>query len=659
MKKIKLYSFDIFDTLFIRACGEPYRIFYITARKVLGDDADLSKVLEFLHIRKEGEYIATQKCKGEDVTLVDIYNECDFSDIAKMDNQKIMFKEIETERDNLIVVKNKQKLISKLRNQKDVYIAFVSDMYLPSSFLKDLLISNNLYEEGDLLLVSNEYGKKKSTGSLYQELLKQVRQRFRVIKWIHFGDNPQSDGIMSVKNGAKSHLVRYKSSYYQKWLRNKEIDPYNEPVATMSAMQKALLYHYGEQGFNKIIIDWILPLFLPFVFNILNDARKRNINHLFFFSRDGYTIYILCKEAMKCLQFTDIQIDYIHISRMIIYPSSLNSLTTNEIERYFNIEKRLMSVQSILEQFNLGKYLNLIRDIDEQKLTDKLLPPKEKRKLLEIIINNNAFRKAALKAIKRDRTLLLQYFEQEGVLKNINSNAFVDISGTRMSQYAINKILTEEGYGKLFGYYLCNIGDIPSIKETGNYYSMVSGVWGDQDLCTPLVEDVFSITDQGRTEEYVECNGKIKAIFSNVDNKNEKTKLMLHIQEILMKAVNLFVQDKLYLGLKEITNISIILGNEIDKRPHKTYLRFLRHFDIKDAKHSTSLLIASPKFRDFKSFLCNRCFATSSWKIGSVVSYLPLGSLIACLFSRRESIKRHLVCFKYHSCKLIKSWNII
>ena len=101
-----LFSYDIFDTCLVRACGTPDSISDIVARRILVEPT-LSAINDFILIRKTGEgrarelFITSEK---EDITLADIYSQCDFSSLTDISNNTIMEMEMMVEEEMLIPV---------------------------------------------------------------------------------------------------------------------------------------------------------------------------------------------------------------------------------------------------------------------------------------------------------------------------------------------------------------------------------------------------------------------------------------------------------------------------------------------------------------------------------------------------------------------------
>lgn len=130
------YSFDIFDTCFVRACGSPHNIFDLLAYQVLGEKSEESLRMDFAAIRIEGERKARLHSGKKEVTLTDIYDCCSFEGLTSMDKQQIAVAEIEIEREQLVPVYSMLQKIEELhRIGESIY--YISDMYLPQEFIHE------------------------------------------------------------------------------------------------------------------------------------------------------------------------------------------------------------------------------------------------------------------------------------------------------------------------------------------------------------------------------------------------------------------------------------------------------------------------------------------------------------------------------------------
>ena len=202
----KIYSFDIFDTCLVRVCGNSENIFDIVARRIL-KETSLSAINDFILIRKSGEgrarklFITSEK---EDITLTDIYSQCDFSSLTDISNNTIMEMEMTVEAEMLTPVLCIKEEIEHLHSQQQP-VVFISDMYLPEDFIKDLLRKTGFFTEGDKLFISGHVGKAKSTGNLFRYVQKLLKLDVR--HWYHKGDSRHSDYDMPRSIGIKAFLV--------------------------------------------------------------------------------------------------------------------------------------------------------------------------------------------------------------------------------------------------------------------------------------------------------------------------------------------------------------------------------------------------------------------------------------------------------------------
>ena len=151
---MRYYSFDLFDTCFVRACGDPKNIFDLLAYRILGDDSSDSVRYDFSQIRIEGEKKARKLSNKKEISLDDIYMNCDFSGLTSLSNKKILMAEMEIEKEQLVPVYSIWKKIREL-HQEGHGIYYISDMYLPYEFLLNLLKEYDFWKDKDSLYVSD------------------------------------------------------------------------------------------------------------------------------------------------------------------------------------------------------------------------------------------------------------------------------------------------------------------------------------------------------------------------------------------------------------------------------------------------------------------------------------------------------------------------
>lgn len=177
--------------------------------------------------------------------------------------------------------------IIQQKRQEGWQIAFISDMYLDSEFLSGILKREGCMEDGDKIYVSCEHNARKDTGTLYDL----VRKELQPEAWEHYGDNKQSDVMMAERKGIKAHLI--------------------------------------DNSYRNLASRFVAPAYIPYVLWIIEEAKKQNIQRLYFISRDGYIL----QKIAEALPHEGFELRYFFTSR-----KALQKAFGNREERQLTIE---------------------------------------------------------------------------------------------------------------------------------------------------------------------------------------------------------------------------------------------------------------------------------------------------------------------------------
>lgn len=162
--QIKVVSFDIFDTLLERPCLQPKDIFYLINERIK-DIPELSDV-DFCKIRIDAEEkVGTHTNPSFD----DIWDWIrDTYHLSSIQIEKLKEAELEAEQTFL----KQRKLVAEIYHyacKKKRKIIAVSDMYLPTLFLQNVLQRNG-YTKIQSVYVSCEQKKTKREGDLFKNV---------------------------------------------------------------------------------------------------------------------------------------------------------------------------------------------------------------------------------------------------------------------------------------------------------------------------------------------------------------------------------------------------------------------------------------------------------------------------------------------------------
>lgn len=497
---MKLASFDIFDTTLIRKCGNPGNIFYILAHKLYPNDK--AKRDDFLLWRKGAESEARKRAPGKDVTIEEIYNSEEIAGFAEYTSAQLIEAEKCIEAENLIANPAIRDVIKKKR--KEGYtICFISDMYMPSDFLKEMLEREGCIEHSEAVYVSCEWNARKSNGALYKKL----KEKLKPQHWEHFGDHPVSDVKMAKHYGIKETKVNTDFSIAEKSTIAPRDNKSHYESSILAGLSRAARIHFGNDAYTTIAADFVAPAYIPYIHFVLETSKARGINTLFFLSRDSYILQRIAEE----FPHEGIELRYLFVSRKALLLPYLYNATA---EKFLAIQdKRTVRGKSVKGlTASLGTSVEELEDsfgisFDFEKITTK---EQEKRFLDAIFGTESKYLSVLNERAKEKRSLLNGYFAQEKVFAN-STTAMVDVGWLGTTRLMINSILKEEGYPETTFFYYGVRGDVMHCKH-GRYYTYYTPSQLSTEGTT-LIENYFSASPYPSTIGYKENDGILEPVF--------------------------------------------------------------------------------------------------------------------------------------------------
>ena len=310
---MKISSFDIFDTCLVRKCGTPENLLDVLSLKAFNHEPQEWARQEFVAARKLIEQKLWQE--NPNYTLQDIWIEFDWSHQFLKSKKELCQLEQDLEREMLVPVLSMRDMVEECRKRRDKII-FISDMYLSSEFLIEILRIYGFYQDGDSFYVSCECGALKSNGELYEYVRKQENlPSFR--HWHHYGDNKQGDYNAPKKLGIKCTLINHAyTPYQQHWIGNDHSLGFKYP-SVLAGIGRTLHYSTEWDTHTDFVLDIIAPFYCSLVYRMMKDADQRGIKRLYFCARDAYMMYKIALQY-KTL-FPSIGCQFLYISRKALY----------------------------------------------------------------------------------------------------------------------------------------------------------------------------------------------------------------------------------------------------------------------------------------------------------------------------------------------------
>lgn len=435
--KIKVISFDIFDTLVVRPFYKPIDLF-----KMMDNDyrslVNSNNGINFSKMRPIAESIARKNQYNKDssiqeITLDDIY--------------EVMGNLYGISSKHLEVMKEKEKeyeikFCTRRHTAHELYelaldcgktVICTSDMYLPEETIYGILNKNG-YDKISKLYLSANVKKTKSTGDLYKYVFEDLDINGN--EMIHIGDNYQSDYEMAASLNINSfHFIKATdvmtnskftnnlSSMLTKsfpfWQDNKTALDFIG-IRTMLAV---VANKYFDNPYREFDMDtdfnadpyligyFALGMYQFGISKWLIDNARGNYDKISFMARDGYLAmesYKLFKNLYDNLP----EEEYIYVSRKALIPVMI----ADKNDFYKLSDLISYSSQSPRQIIN---YLTNILKIDEAKLEklckkeniimdDKFKDLESFNLYIKILVNNFYDEKSHLK----NREKLKKYFDK-------------------------------------------------------------------------------------------------------------------------------------------------------------------------------------------------------------------------------------------------------
>ena len=582
---IKLYSFDVFDTLITRKVAKPVGIFAIM-QAIINKDETYEDIPEdvkenFFDYRVNSEYYQRRLKKTlsdcMDIHLDDIYKQLKNNFyLTSKQADKLKQLEIETELDNVVpIIENIKKLKEISANGNRVIL--ISDMYLPKNVIYQMLNKVDPIFGDMKLYVSSEIGYMKSSGETFKYIQQEENVEYQ--NWQHYGDNKKSDYLKAKSLGIKAKLFNYiqLKSYETKLLKKENKNPL---VFLEIGCAKNL--RLNKLSNNKAQVGASLSgvIFYKYISWLLNKAEQKGIDNLVFVARDGYILKKIADNLIKSRNL-NIKTQYIYGSKLAWRVPSLND----------NEELRMNFVRTLLWSFDkitttCGLTSNELEEfIPEKLLKKKTLTKGEIKKVFDLLVNNNKFFELIIEKNSDIRFTTINYLKQEiGPLLN-NKIAFVDLDGSGYTQICLTELLNSFCNKTFEAFYLTSTpGVFYSSKIKFNYlYALKKSKLGH-------ILEIIDKAPHGQTIGYKVENNKYEPVLDSIDvtyfDEWEYDQYLNGILEYANYFEKYYTSNK-YLSYSNITSMDFyikVITQNPDPEVANLFGDFLHSFAGKETK---------------------------------------------------------------------------
>lgn len=581
--QVELICFDIFDTVLTRIIGQPSAVFLTLGRNLHKRGIIPVSAESFARARRLAEDRARQVARsGTDITLKQIYEEfgrcypwgskmISVLVDAEMREEKTVIRAVPGILDVLVYVRARCKKI-----------VFVSDMYLPTKFLKEQLQAHGVAEAGDEVFVSSDCGcKKGNSGALFQYVLDYLK--VSPSNAIHIGNDWMVDYMAARRVGMHALYVHQANlNCYESILERGHWDTGAVTSLYAGASRLARLQiasQYGvDQNLVPVCASVVAPLLFSYALWVLKRAFDLGLRRLYFLAREGEVIHRIAQHWVAQLDIP-IKLYYLYVSRQ-----SLN-LTLLDVPDAKELQWALTNFENDTLEKALGRLglspKDIADDLSAISLNEKRWKTPVTRNLwphlLDILLSESVREKISEQAKER-KSLVEQYLRGVDFFDDVPIG-LVDTTGVGSQFRTLNRLRSQAKCASIEGFLMVRIWQ-PRLDYID--FPRVHGYYCDQYIyqkhysipgLTSMLE-VFCAADHGTVKKYQPTSRGIEAILVEAENHAARQRYTKQIRQVLdyfVKVISIYPE---------------LLDEDADSRSAMiaVYLSFWNNPSLSDAK---------------------------------------------------------------------------
>lgn len=456
----ELISFDIYDTLVLRNVVHPTDLFELVHRELRQQGATLGTKKSFKELRIRSERMAREQSRREDVTLDEIYES--FSRKAG-DSVSDQAKRLELALEQKFTIANPfMKRVYDYSIAAGKRVILISDMYLPSTWMKEMLATCG-YVAFEALFVSGEIGKSKGSGSMYEHVRGELNN---TDSWLHIGDNLVSDYQQAKNYGVNAY-------YYKDTRLRANVKPsYSIEQSIMKAIQINMVETTsGLSYWEKFGIRMVSPILYGFTTWLARQLKGKD--NVYFLSRDGYLPFLIYNKFREHDEDLP-EARYIYASRRGYQVPNALHLSKEELFDVLTAYNpglgQKLQLAEIFDNLRLDKniYREQIKEFGFKEFSDFISGEGTRNRAKSVL---NAIYEDISSVLKREQQLAIDYLRQNGIYSYSEIN-LVDIGWAGSTQKAIQQLTGLPTRG----FYLGTSNSVyPEIADRVNSYAFQLG----------------------------------------------------------------------------------------------------------------------------------------------------------------------------------------
>ena len=329
---VQAVGFDVFDTLVTRTFARPTDLFLPLGADLRAAGLWPADPLRFRLARATAEDTARAAHPAAEPTLAAIYEVlAGTAGWSPSQTAAALARELAHEHAALVAVPALVAWVEAAR-AAGLPVAFVSDMYLPATFIAERLGDLGVARPGEAVLVSCEAGASKHTGTLFPH----VAAHFGLppARILHVGDNPRSDHRVPAALGFPTlpvAPVRARPPLEPFAAEADSADILPGRLAAAARLAPATI-DTAEPALAAIGAGLLGPLLTTYVLWLFAEAHRRGLRRLYFIARDGQVMLELARRIQARLgPAAPLELRYLHGSRIAWHRTTLDTFTPRHL----------------------------------------------------------------------------------------------------------------------------------------------------------------------------------------------------------------------------------------------------------------------------------------------------------------------------------------
>jgi len=543
-------SFDIFDTLVTRTYTRPADVFREMEARLVDDHPGLAgfaraRIAAELESRRKGNF-------SREVTLEEIYAElASRLEPAAGMLEQLRQLELSLEKACIVVNEDARRLLGRLRDNGKK-ILFLSDIYLPDDFIREILVEHDLLRDEDSLYVSSQTGKMKSSGGLFEHVLQE--NAITPHRLCHIGDNPESDVSMPARHGIAS--LHYNSVHASRYLAPPENNTLLSKIAALSKLTRLADKHAAgtdERVIWNVTADVSAPMIFAFVNWTIQQARERGIHRLYYLARDGQVMHRIATRIIDRFYRGEIEARYLYVSRQsLLFPATRKP--DRETFEWIMAPTALLTLRIVLNRINFGpeEIYHLLCKYRLQDLIDSHLDEPARKRTRQLLQHMWPLIQGRARDYRRNT---IGYFRQEGLF-DPGSQAVVDIGWSGTLQRSISRLLGMQGDDRPVAGFYFGLKNRKKHKESDSLHAWFTDCRSPRALdkktyIIPMTE-LFTAADHGGVWRHEYRDGSYIPVLRDSRNRSG-----LHWGvRVQQEAMLAYTEKALHMGREALENSS-------------------------------------------------------------------------------------------------------